>query len=541
MSSHKNNNKNSGRVQKSASPNVRNVSKAPRKPFPHLPVYIVLFVLLWIFGSFVYNDVFYLTEQNSYLAFDRLLEKEILDLWYGPLTFLGRFLLLSFRYPLFGGFVLALILTLFTWLMDYCLNLKGKWRFFSAVPAFVFLGFFVRDGLDIFYYHEAGNIFSFSFCALLVMAIAALVVRILKKRPLPNPLKADASGKGGLQWLQALEMVVLFAALSIFAWTYSQNTILTARMQHQMQEEDWTGMMASGLKATHPSRTVAAFYAIGCAQSDQITTKLFDLFYQYPKINLYNKTEDYDVGTNYYSAETNFFSGLVIPSYHCNMEINIIQGMSVYRLKQMLLACLVLNQMPLAEKYIGLISEMPFESDFVEKYRPYVYDYKKVLADANLSKVMSVLPMENHQETDYRKPVFLGYYSNLMKGRSARALEYSLATCLYAKNLPNFLSRIGAYMQAGNKMPSNFEEAVMIYNMKTPATFNVNDYSPYILSTSREILNKGHSMQDKTAKEKGRELRKDYQGSYTNYYFYQNYPDENYPDYRYELSKSTVN
>src|SRR5574344_1544111 len=114
MSSHKNNNKNSRPVQKVASPKVRNSTKAPRKPFPHLPVYIVLFVFLWIFGSFVYNDVFYLTEQNIYFAFDRLLEREILDLWYGPFTFLGRFLLLSFRYPLFGGFVLALILTLFT-------------------------------------------------------------------------------------------------------------------------------------------------------------------------------------------------------------------------------------------------------------------------------------------------------------------------------------------------------------------------------------------------------------------------------------------
>ena len=71
--------------------------------FPHL----LLFVLLWVFCSWVYDDVFYMTEQFSFFSFDPVLMEEITSLTLAPMVWSGRFLLLVFKYPLLGGMLSA--------------------------------------------------------------------------------------------------------------------------------------------------------------------------------------------------------------------------------------------------------------------------------------------------------------------------------------------------------------------------------------------------------------------------------------------------
>ena len=500
--------------------------------FVHIPVWVITFLLLWIYTSFIYGDVFYICEQNTYVAFDRILEKEILDLWYGPLTFMGRFFLLSYKMPLLGGLLLSVILTAVTWLATYCFRLPRWYKLSALILPYGFLFYLAFQDLNVFYHDECGNVFSYSVCTLILLLIAAAVIRIKTKRPIPSPFSLHKEESARLQWAHAGCSLLLFALLAFYAVQVRANTILTARLQHLMQDQKWDEMIELGVKAKQPTRPICAYYSVACAQTNQITTKLFDIYYQYPKFRLYNKSEDADVGTNYYQAECNFYAGLVCSSYHFNMEQVVIEGLNVYRFKYMALACLVQNEIPLAEKYLNLIDKMPFESAFVNKYRPYLYNRKLVLNDPNLAPVFDVLPVNDEIEQKFTLPMFLGYYTTLMRGRSTRALVYSLSACLYTKDLPGFMERISAYQNAvGQQLPRNFEECLMLYEMRTPETFKIQNFDAYIVNTTRDLLNAGRSMPTKDSRIKGRALRDTYIGSYPFYYFYENVPDENYPQY----------
>ena len=77
----------------------------------NIQFYPLLFLLLWLFCSVIYGDVFYMSQQTSYFAWDKTLMSFILSQDWGWLYAAGRFLLLGFHYPLLGGCLLALMLT----------------------------------------------------------------------------------------------------------------------------------------------------------------------------------------------------------------------------------------------------------------------------------------------------------------------------------------------------------------------------------------------------------------------------------------------
>ncbi|WP_289458421.1 hypothetical protein, partial [Klebsiella pneumoniae] len=56
-----------------------------------------------------------------------------------------------YKYPWLGGLLMALMLTLGTWLVGYCWRLKAKWRAIQYLPALAYIGTVTFYGLDIFF------------------------------------------------------------------------------------------------------------------------------------------------------------------------------------------------------------------------------------------------------------------------------------------------------------------------------------------------------------------------------------------------------
>ena len=486
--------------------------------FPHL----LLFVLLWVFCSWVYDDVFYMTEQFSFFSFDPVLMEEITSLTLAPMVWSGRFLLLVFKYPLLGGMLYAAMLTAIAWLIGRLLPLKGWGSVIGLLLPWLWMAGLLYLGLNIFYRYEPSYVGSYPLIALLLLSIVYGVVRLLKKKG-----SCQERGQHIASFLVAVFIsVASFLGTTAYALTVNANTIATTRMQRLLQKQDWYKMIETAQQLKQPSRPVACYYAIALEMTDQLIEKMFDIYYQYPNIKLVNRTGGEDVGNFMYEPDADFYCGLVNPSYHLSMEHMVASGKTIYRLKQLFLCALVNNEIPLANKYMYMLEKVPFEGDFVKKYKPMIYDRSLVLADPVLSLVIEMMPLDDSYEETYINPLFLGYYKQLREGRSPRVYKNCLAAHLYTKELERFLSLLE--QNPDNYNAAAFYDALIVYALKTHNNEFLSSLPLYAINNVRNMLGEARSIPGKDSKEKGKKLRDKYLGLFAFYYFYQNIPDENY-------------
>ena len=515
------------KYKKTAAPSRKPVAKARRGlKLPPLPQNVCLLLTLWAFCWLVYGDVFYLCEQWNYFAFDKVLMQDVIDLWYGPAALAGKLLLVACRFPVLGGLVMALMLTAFVWLVGYIFGLKGWWRILPTLPVWGWMGYLVHLRLNIYFHFDSCFVFYVPLLALLLAAAAAMVVRLVSKRHLQPMIAYRKDEKPLAQWMGWTATVMLFVALWIDASVFHQDTIVTTRMQRLMQQERWADMIDAAQSCKMPTRPVAAYYAIALEQTDQLETKLFDIFYQFPKIFLKTRTDDYQLGADLYEADCSFYGGLVNTSYHANMEHVVSSGLMVYRLKEMALAAILNGEMRLAEKYLVIIGKMPFENKFVEKYMPMLYDRELAANDPTLSKVLDVITTVPTFEQGFRPPVFMGYYVSLPSGHSRRQLINSIMACLYSKDIKGVVPR-ALSLARQEKLAKNIEEGLLLNELKNPNK-NLKQFDPLTVSQTKSMLNEAHKYEELSSKEKGKKLRDQFTGLYSMYYFYQQVPDDNY-------------
>ena len=208
-------------------------------------LYGLAFLLLWTFCSWTYGDVFYMTEQNSYFAFDGVIMKNITDMWDGWLIVTGRFLLLSFHYPCLGGLLMALLLTAVAWCLDCLFVRRAKWLPLVLVPSVAYLFVLASRGLNLYYKSEPGYVFVWPLLACIVLGVAVMVVRLFRK----NSFNYIMLGKDCLR--SCCVVALLIAILCSYVFVEQENTRATAKMERQMEQENCHG---SWLQTTEPQR-----------------------------------------------------------------------------------------------------------------------------------------------------------------------------------------------------------------------------------------------------------------------------------------------
>ncbi|MBQ8098057.1 MAG: hypothetical protein IJ244_00855 [Bacteroidaceae bacterium] len=486
----------------------------------------LLLALVWLFVGLVYADMFYMAEQNSYFAFDKLLMKYVLDMNDGYVILTGRLLLLFFHYPLFGGFLLAALLAVSAWLMIKALSLKGYAQLIPVVLVFSYLGWLVSKGLNLYFNEEPGLVLAYPVMVFVLLGLAAIFKYLFSKKKVLSEQKDEGKGAVRQNAVVIAAELLLFVGLMVYTIPFHENTRATAKMNRLMEQEEWEKMIDVASKVKQPNRAVCCFYAIALSQTDQIATKLFDIHYQYPNLHLHNRSGKVDLSTEYYTADGDFYAGLVNTAYHECMERAVIDGPRVFLLKRMFL-CALLNEEPaLADKYLHMISKMPFEQSFVKRYAPYVDNLDLVTSDVNLSKVKELMPTEDTFEQWYKTPLFIGYNVMLTSGRSYRALVNSLAACLYAKDLGSFYMRTQPLR--GQPLAKTFEEAIVFYSMKEKDVSGQFQIAPYVKQTINGFLQEAVKYKGQDRKKVYYDLAPHYGGFYPFYYFFQNIPDDNY-------------
>lgn len=440
--------------------------------------YLLSFLCLWGFCTFTYGEVFTRCVQESFISSDAELMKHLTDQEYGTLYLFGRYLLLAFHNPWTGGLLFSLMLTAAVRLLDAAFRLPRWLRGASALLPFGLLAYFVHQGISLYYKNEPSL---FVLQATGLFAAAALLA--LAARFLPRKAEATAAARWQRWPIGTLVVLAGFLPLHFYARHCGENTFLTAKMQNRILDNDTFSLVEDGLQAKQPTRAVAAYYAIGLLQTNQMLERLFDISFHFPEVKL--KQLD---GTNEYgifNADCNFFCGLVNSSYHAAMDQLVMNGPRLYYLKRMALCALLNGEKALAEKYLTVISQVPLEKDFVETYRP-MADNPELLAEHPVfGKVLALKPIEQRFEQNYRTPTFLGYSIGMMQG-SNLALDPSIAACLYSKDLPNLALRAAQYKRIHGNLPLSVMEALTIHGRKHPDLYQ---YFPELDERNQRFMN----------------------------------------------------
>ncbi len=489
-----------------------------------LPVAVAFFVLLWAWAALWYGDVFRIAREYSFWAPDKTLMYYMQGRPWGLVWQAGLFLLQFYRWPWLGALITAFFISGSTWFIGYCLRLRGWWRLLQYIPAAAYLFYVTYLGFDFYFETETGQIMGIPLLAFTLLLITAFIIRSFSRRhTFPHillPPTDETPWQNRTQLLLCATIVALAMTVSHIARPYVR---VTTRMQCLMMERDWRGMIETAQKNADLSyRQIAAYYAIALVQTNELPNKLFDIRLDYDEPYIHGFNGEESNGANYYLMDCDFYAGLIQTSIHHAMEHMTMNGPNLRALKLLTKCALMKGEWKVAEKYLDVLAHVPFESDFVERYRPMLYSTEAVNADAEFQMVRLAEPLHDNFENFYIQPTFLGYTAALTEGRSINALWNSLIVHIYTKTMPQFITRCAPI--SGTTPPRSISEALFLMSGKYPQirqSFPTLGYNQTRLANfMQDVKPFMGSHEDRAAH--AHELFPKYKGYYPYYYFFGN-------------------
>ena len=516
----KSKNKNTSVKKKAAKPSTAAAVKSglPKPGFTIKPLWIKLLLaaLVYVFCTWVYGDVFVRAQQEAFVTANAEQMKYVLDQPFGNIYWVGRFILSVYHYPLLGGLVLTLVLTGIACQVDCIFRTKSAWRGAAFVLPMLVLAALVACGTNLWYKGEPSRIMLWPIGMLLVLLCVTIPLRIYRRwRKVPAVSKEPVSLRRayGL-WIG----LAGFATVCFYGGYVHQTDRIIASQQNRLWNQDWEGMIEDGLACRRPTRVVAAYYAIGCLRQGELLDRLFDLPFNYPLPDLkhFDGNEEYGL----LQVDADFEAGLVQPAYHYALEFTVMYGPTIRNIKRMAVCTLLMGQKEHCQKYLTILSRVPFEGAFVEKYSAMLNNPKLIDEDEELAGIKKLAPRESHFEQNYRQPIFLGYNIGLLEG-SDETLETSIAACLYGKNLDALMPRLDIQRQRGQTLHPIAQQAIVCYAIKHPDVLKYFNVNPVMQSELRSFMMEAKEYQkDKDLlREK---LRTNWLGSYYYYYYCEN-------------------
>ena len=478
-----------------------------------------LFVLSWLWASWWMGDLYRMAYENSFLAADSTLMRFLWEKPFGSLWIAGRALLLLFRWPLLGGFVVAALLTAATWLVGYCLRLRPRWRWLALLPTGAWMTWTAWLGLNLFFYKEPGQTLGVLLLGVIVCSIDAFIIWTFKSRK--HHQQQESAPLKPVTIAATLCAIVLCFGLPVLTTHYRHPYARpVTRMQVQMLADDWEGMSRTAHEHADLSyRPLAAYYAIALVHTGRLADDMFDIRLDFDSLYLVNYSGSPDIGSAYYTIDCNYAAGLFRATEHKAIERMTMEGPSLFTLKHLTRLALLDYNWPLARKYLSIIERAPFEGAFVERYSAMLDSRERVDADPEFALLRQTEPVQDSFESFFEPPVFLGYNCVLLAGRTMSALQQSLMANLYSKRMPAFLERCQPLV--GTTPPKTIAEGLVTQAAKNTAILQA---FPQLQMTAQMYKNflKTMGPRLKERPKYARELFDSNKGYYPYYYFFGN-------------------
>lgn len=499
-------------------------------------IYGLGFLFLAVFCTLIYGPVFHHIALDNFVCSDAEAMAYVHRLPYGTLFLAARYVLLVFKSQWLGGLLMAALLTCTAWLFDRLFllftarskRLAGLGMGFGFLPVIGMLYYMVHRGYDLFLRCEISTFVIWTVGLFAVALVVGLVACIVKR----IVMKGAAVRTGGYALVGFLLPLCAFGFLMKQAIVEGENVRVSCHMQNILDEtEDWEAMADLGRSCKQPTRSVAALYTIALVHQNELLEHVFDIPFDYPELELDNVGGD-DEGINYI-ADCNLHAGLATGAYHSSMEYNVMTGPHLRNYKRMAVCAILNGELPLAKRLLRLIGKVPFEQGWVEKYEAMVNDPKLIDEDETLATIRSLAPLEKGFEQKFRQPLFLGYNVGVNNGSNA-TLVTSVATCMYSKDLDNFLTRAD-FLQKVMPLPLPVMQGILIASLRRPGLLEkfpqVNSQSSMLMPDLQDFIADAKPYLEKKKSAKSEEetkalqsemadgLRDKWLGTYYYYYY----------------------
>lgn len=327
---------------------------------------LLFFALTWIFFGLYYGNVLYIARQNSFFTWNLEGLHEVWNHSYGILWIIGRMLLQPCQYPILGGGLLALMLTLISWLFGYVCRLRGNFGYLKYTPAFIYIFIVVYKGFDIYYQTETGMLFGIPFCILFILACQSAFILSFSHKDMPGLFNTESVESSRGRRRSCIIVTVLLIAAAAFNEYQRPYVRATVKMQRQLERKDWGGMRATAEKNDMGYITIAAYFAISRMEdTDDVSNVPIEALPRVSKpIYLHNRNGNTETGKNYSLVDYSVASHRYDLAYELAKSNLKDDGYSVCLLKSLIRICRAQNKMKEAEQYEDLLRLSPFEKDF---------------------------------------------------------------------------------------------------------------------------------------------------------------------------------
>lgn len=487
---------------------------------PHVPALPVFFFMIWAWAWLYYGSVLHMGREYSFWVPDSRQMQFMLDCSFPYIRWAGRALLQTYKYPWLGGLLVALMLTSGSWLAGYSLHLRGKWRALRYVPAFIYLATLSYSGINMYFEAETGYILGIPFTVTLALAALALIIRIITCKPFVCTFMPAHDESPRHCYTEIAVCVAMMAAVIVFNESRRPYSRTISELIYLSEDQQWAEMKeVARANAMQSNRPMACFYAISLLHTGEIAQRMYDIRLDYDSLYLYGMDGYHNNATNMYIPEGSLHAGFIQTCMHNCMEIMVMTGPTVRLLKILVKCALLRGEWNLADKYLRILSDVPFEGAFCDKYGAMVRNAVTVESDPEFARIRLTEPIHDSFENMYQQPVFMGYNLSLVEGRSTEALVNSLCVCLYTKLMPQFVDRLGPVV--GTTPPDIIADGILLASSKNPgldAKFPALQYRTSLIQSFMQ--NMGPYMSDRAGN--AYKLFPKYKGYYPYYYFFGN-------------------
>ena len=322
--------------------------------------------------------------------------------------------------------------------------------------------------------------------------------------------------------MQLLAVVAVFAVQAVVTEVWRPYNRVIAHMNVDLLNSDWKGIMETARKNADMSyRPIAANYAIALVNTNQICERLYDIRLDYDSLYVHrrNTVPSNNNALMLYQEDCDYYAGFMQTCIHHAMERMTMIGPNIHSMELLAKCALMTGEWEVARKYLRILSDVPFEKEFVEKYSAYVGKPEAVNADKEMAFIRQLEPVNDSFENEYQQPTFLGYNAALTEGRSKNALLNSLAVCMYSKSMPAFMMRTRPL--EGTLPPENVADALCLMISKDEGIVH---RFPSMEFRHQKLASKISEMKPymKDRPKYARELFPRYKGYYPYYYFFGN-------------------
>lgn len=321
---------------------------------------VVFFVVMWMLLGVYYGDVGYMAQQNSFYTTQAAYMEHLWEQPYGMLWIIGRAMLQCYHYPLWGGALMAALLTLISVMTAYVCRLRGRWVYLQFLPAFllIYIAFFM--GFDLYYQAEAGAIFGVPFCLFVVLLIQSVFIYTFRRKRHHQCTVGESIEHGVVA---GVVIAILTCGAVFVSEFYRPYVLATVKMQRLFYEGKWLAVQQVPSDDMMKYSTVAGYFALSRMKdkTDVSQVPIGVLPQSNKPIHLHNKNGNLENGRNYFLMDYLIAAHDNTSAYALGKELIKDEGYTALHLKRMIKVCRAQGLEQEAQEYQVILNLMPFE------------------------------------------------------------------------------------------------------------------------------------------------------------------------------------